>query len=157
MDAKLSQLQMLALRETEKIVEYNNRLRKLVNDVQDWGRTLSRAKQNHALLRGMPKSFDLTKKSTINNGCDYHSSVAKLIVRETRLQEICSVSYQTVVTNTAKEARKILYLRESRPPGEDCWPLEKDKKVVILKIRGIASGAVQSNALLKTVLRRMKR
>lgn len=84
-DAELSKSQALTVKKEQHIVEYSNRLVKLIRELEGAGQSVTVVDPNRALLLGLPKEYNLTVEATIEVKHTLNQAVAKLIVRETRM------------------------------------------------------------------------
>lgn len=71
----------------------------LVGEIESAGDTVSQVEQKRALLRGLSKDYDVTAEFIMGFASEYNDTVSKLIVRETRLNDLDSKSDYALLTN----------------------------------------------------------
>ena len=104
-DSKLMQLQAISMNKGESVVEYSSRIIGLVSELENAGHKISVVEQRRALLRGLPKEFDVTAEAALGAELTYHDVVARLIIRETRLKALDEAPEKALMTLTKKDRR----------------------------------------------------
>lgn len=79
--AKLAQLQA-NLRLCEKIVDYSTWKFELGGEFENAGYSVSAIKKMCALLKALPKDFEVTANIVMILCCNYNEAVSKLMMRE---------------------------------------------------------------------------
>lgn len=127
LDSKLSQLQSISLKRGEKIVEYSNKILGLVGELESAGYTVSKVEQKHALLRGLPKEFDVTAEAIMISEQNYNQAVAKLIVRETRLEDLEIGREKAMATKGVADTRTCHNCGKLGHLAKNCWHKKKER------------------------------
>lgn len=87
-EAKLTTLQVIHLKNGESIIEYSSRILELVSELKCTGHAASRIEQNLLLLLGLPTELEVTLKSIMGAEDDFHEAVSKLWVREFFIKQL---------------------------------------------------------------------
>lgn len=129
-DAKLSRLQAVVLKKGEHIVEYSKRILGLVSELENAGHVVSEVEQERALLRGLPKDYDVTVETVMSFKHAYSEAVPKLIVREIRLRDAEDATPLALATTTPawKQSRKCFYCGKPGHVVRDCRKKKADKE-----------------------------
>lgn len=123
-DAKLTKLQNIQMKKGEKVIEYSNRVEELVSELESAGHPTSVVEKKRALLRGLPTTFDITAETCMGGDFDYDESVAKLIVRETR---IIQVDENCETALAMKQGKKCFKCGKQGHIAKNCWK-NKEKR-----------------------------
>lgn len=96
-------------------MQFSTSIASLVGELESAGHNVLRVEYRRALGRGLPREFDVTIEAIMSNDSSYNDAVAKLIVRESCLQELESKRDQATVT-LDRHYGELLYLRQGGPP-----------------------------------------
>lgn len=129
-DARLSVVQSLSLIKGEHIVACSSQILGLVSELEIAEHVISEVDRDQALLRGLPKNYDVTVESIMSLTHTFSEAFSKLIVRETRFHNYDDAPSMVLVFTTprSKQARNCFSCRKPKHFARD-YRKKSDKRM----------------------------
>lgn len=107
-DSKLCQFQAMTLGISEEFIQFSNRVLELVSELRSSRHQVSTMEQKRASLRGLSKDFDVAAETIMSGNYSYDEAVAKLMIRETKIQDVERVSSKAMITTHGSTTKRAM-------------------------------------------------
>lgn len=121
MDSNLCQLQAVTLGERKRNVEVSYRMLGLVSEIESAGHQVSSVEQKRALIRRLPKDFDVTAETIMIVNYSYYEAVAEPIVREIRIQDLEEALNRAMISIYESSTKTWHVYRKSAHLAKNSW------------------------------------